>query len=163
MGKHALLAVISILILSFGVGCIFLYKYANVGIFETPSFQADEYLSEEKIKSHNDSGWLSQLATIAKSDYSLPVNEIYIEYKQPVKIDNIKNKNAYQLLINKNDIYSMFCVSQVLKSSGVDFAIVKNSLKNQIYLNTQDVNILERIVKDLQEYDIRSKVTEVKL
>ena len=66
-------------------------------------------------------------------------------------------------MIDKNDIYSMFCLMQTLRNSEVDFTVVRDGAKSQIFLNTQDSRLLQNIILQLRVYDIHSSVREVKL
>lgn len=160
MSRHTLLSVIGFLVLSISILGGYLYKYANTNLEEIPKdIKSDNALgltqdSSEKI------GWLDKLANADKKEYALPVNEIYIEYARPLKL-NIKT--AYQLLVDKNDGYSMFCIMQTLKNTNVDFTIVKDSVKSQIFLNTNDSELLQSVITQLKAYDIQTSVVEVKI
>ena len=66
-------------------------------------------------------------------------------------------------MIDKNDIYSMFCLTQTLKNIPVDFSVVKENSQNLIYINTQDGGVLDRVINELKAYDIRSTFKEIKL
>ncbi|MCD8213445.1 MAG: hypothetical protein LUC34_05300 [Campylobacter sp.] len=160
MGRHALLAVVILLLIMLGVVGVFLFRYANLNsepIFQASIESEQNFTDNKKEKS----GWMSELAAIGKRDYILPVNEIFIEYNQP-KPEKPKI-TAYELLIDKNDIYSMFCLMQTLKSVEVDFTVIKDGTKSQIFLNTQDSKLLQNIILQLRVYDIHSSVREVKL
>lgn len=162
MGRHLLLATICILILGLGVAGVLLYRYANVGIFETavsPSPEPSAAVVASVSLSQN--GYVGELAKLEQPSFMLPVNEIYIKYSRAIAPK--ASTSAYLLAIDKNDTYSMFCVNQILSQSGVEFSIIKDRQKSKIYLNTTDVGLLERVIKDLKSYEINSKVTEVRL
>ncbi|MGG7073589.1 hypothetical protein U5B43_04925 [Campylobacter sp. 9BO] len=161
MGKHTLLAVVLFLLLLVVVLGIYLYKFANANQTAV-AYAQPEVLDNETVQptSIND-GWISQLANITKQDFSLAVNEIYIQYKRPNK--NASLKTAFELFIDKNDIYSMFCLTQTLKNINVNFTIVKDGVKSKIFLNTQDSELLQRIILELKTYNIHSSITEVKI
>lgn len=161
MGRHALLAIITILLISLGACGFMLYRYASAGAFEVARDFDDETGFDKAQDTNSSAGWVGQLANVKKPNFTLPVNEIFIEFKRETKAQ--KAKEAYLLLIDKNDIYSLFCVREVLGGTGVDFTIVKDALKSQIYLNTKDNKLLERIINELKNYDIHSKVKEVRL
>ncbi|WP_230056685.1 hypothetical protein [Campylobacter suis] len=149
------------LLLLVGVLGVYLYKFANA--HQTViAYAQPEALDNATIQSAStNDGWISQLANITKQDFSLAVNEIYIEYKRPNK--NASLKTAFELFVDKNDIYSMFCLTQTLKNTNVNFTIVKDGVKSKIFLNTQDSEVLQRIILELKTYDIHSSVTEVKI
>ena len=160
MGRRILLLVVVLLFVMLGLVGIYLVKFASVNFSQT----AEKNMTNEQNTTKNTAGsenWINELATIKKKDYVLPVNEIFIEYNRP-KIEKPKI-TAYELLIDKNDIYSMFCLMQTLRNSEVDFTVVKDGAKSQIFLNTQDSKLLQNIILQLRVYDIHSSVREVKL
>ena len=160
MGRRTLLLVVVLLFVILGLVGIYLVKFASVNFSQIP----ENNITNEQNISKNTAGsenWINELATIKKKDYVLPVNEIFIEYNRP-KIEKPKI-TAYELLIDKNDIYSMFCLMQTLRNSEVDFTVVRDGAKSQIFLNTQDSRLLQNIILQLRVYDIHSSVREVKL
>ena len=160
MGRRILLLVVVLLFVILSLVGIYLVKFASVNFSQIP----ENNITNEQNISKNTAGsenWINELATIKKKDYVLPVNEIFIEYNRP-KIEKPKI-TAYELMIDKNDIYSMFCLMQTLRNSEVDFTVVKDGAKSQIFLNTQDSKLLQNIILQLRVYDIHSSVREVKL
>ena len=160
MGRRTLLLVVVLLFVILGLVGIYLVKFASVNFSQIP----ENNITNEQNISKNTAGsenWINELATIKKKDYVLPVNEIFIEYNRP-KIEKPKI-TAYELMIDKNDIYSMFCLMQTLRNSEVDFTVVRDGTKSQIFLNTQDSRLLQNIILQLRVYDIHSSVREVKL
>ena len=160
MGRRTLLLVVVLLFVMLGLVGVYLVKFASVNFGQTTekNITSEQNITKNTAGSEN---WINELATIKKKDYVLPVNEIFIEYNRP-KIEKPKI-TAYELLIDKNDIYSMFCLMQTLRSSKVDFTVVKDGAKSQIFLNTQDSKLLQNIILQLRVYDIHSSVREVKL
>ena len=160
MGRRTLLLVVVLLFVILGLVGIYLVKFASVNFSQT----TEKNMTNEQNITKNTAGsenWINELATIKKKDYVLPVNEIFIEYNRP-KIEKPKI-TAYELMIDKNDIYSMFCLMQTLRNSEVDFTVVRDGAKSQIFLNTQDSRLLQNIILQLRVYDIHSSVREVKL
>ena len=160
MGRRTLLLVVVLLFVMLGLVGVYLVKFASVNFGQT----TEKNMTNEQNITKNTAGsenWINELATIKKKDYVLPVNEIFIEYNRP-KIEKPKI-TAYELMIDKNDIYSMFCLMQTLRNSEVDFTVVKDGAKSQIFLNTQDSKLLQNIILQLRVYDIHSSVREVKL
>ena len=132
-----------------------LYKYADVNLKES----APAELQESNLTA-SPASWVGEMANLAPKKYALASNEIYVEFKDESKA---VVKIAYQLVINKNDIYSMFCLTQTLKNIPVDFSVVKENSQNLIYINTQDGGVLDRVINELKAYDIRSTFKEIKL
>ena len=160
MGRRTLLLVVVLLFVILGLVGIYLVKFASVNFSQTTekNITSEQNITKNTAGSEN---WINELATIKKKNYVLPVNEIFIEYNRP-KIEKPKI-TAYELLIDKNDIYSMFCLMQTLRNSEVDFTVVRDGAKSQIFLNTQDSRLLQNIILQLRVYDIHSSVREVKL
>lgn len=160
MGRRTLLLVVVLLFVMLGLVGVYLVKFASVNFSQTTekNITSEQNITKNTAGSEN---WINELATIKKKDYILPVNEIFIEYNRP-KIEKPKI-TAYELLIDKNDIYSMFCLMQTLRNSEVDFTVVRDGAKSQIFLNTQDSRLLQNIILQLRVYDIHSSVREVKL
>ena len=160
MGRRTLLLVVVLLFVMLGLVGVYLVKFASVNFSQTTerNITSEQNITKSTAGSEN---WINELATIKKKDYVLPVNEIFIEYNRP-KIEKPKI-TAYELMIDKNDIYSMFCLMQTLRNSEVDFTVVRDGTKSQIFLNTQDSRLLQNIILQLRDYDIHSSVREVKL
>ena len=160
MGRRTLLSVVVLLFVILGLVGVYLVKFASVNFSQTTekNITSEQNITKNTAGSEN---WINELATIKKKDYVLLVNEIFIEYNRP-KIEKPKI-TAYELLIDKNDIYSMFCLMQTLRNSEVDFTVVRDGAKSQIFLNTQDSRLLQNIILQLRVYDIHSSVREVKL
>ena len=160
MGRRTLLLVVVLLFVILGLVGVYLVKFASVNFSQTTekNITSEQNITKNTAGSEN---WINELATIKKKDYVLPVNEIFIEYNRP-KIEKPK-LTAYELMIDKNDIYSMFCLMQTLRNSEVDFTVVRDGAKSQIFLNTQDSRLLQNIILQLRVYDIHSSVREVKL
>ena len=160
MGRRTLLLVVVLLFVILGLVGVYLVKFASVNFSQTTekNITSEQNITKNTASSEN---WINELATIKKKDYVLPVNEIFIEYNRP-KIEKPKI-TAYELMIDKNDIYSMFCLMQTLRNSEVDFTVVRDGAKSQIFLNTQDSRLLQNIILQLRVYDIHSSVREVKL
>lgn len=160
MGRRTLLLVVVLLFVMLGLVGVYLVKFASVNFSQTTerNITSEQNITKSTAGSEN---WINELATIKKKDYVLPVNEIFIEYNRP-KIEKPKI-TAYELMIDKNDIYSMFCLMQTLRNSEVDFTVVRDGAKSQIFLNTQDSRLLQNIILQLRVYDIHSSVREVKL
>ena len=160
MGRRTLLLVVVLLFVILGLVGVYLVKFASVNFSQTTekNMTNEQNITKSTAGSEN---WINELATIKKKNYVLPVNEIFIEYNRP-KIEKPKI-TAYELMIDKNDIYSMFCLMQTLRNSEVDFTVVRDGAKSQIFLNTQDSRLLQNIILQLRVYDIHSSVREVKL
>ncbi len=137
-----------------------LWRYANANLAQGDL--GNETIQQTEIKNENKQVnlWVNELANLPQKEYILATNEIFIEFKDKAIR---KTKSVYQLIIDKDDIYSMFCLSQTLDSVSVDFSIVKQNSTNLIYLNTQDKDVLNRVINELKTYDIHSSIKEIRL
>lgn len=137
-----------------------LWRYANANLAQGDL--SGETLQQTEIKNENKQVnlWVNELANLPQKEYILATNEIFIEFKDKAIP---KTKSVYQLIIDKDDIYSMFCLAQTLKGISVDFTVVKQNSTNLIYLNTQDQNVLNHVINELKTYDIHSSIKEIKL
>lgn len=142
------------------VGGVFLYRYANTNLSQDSLQEFEQVQIKEANESKSADSWVNELADLTPKEYILATNEIFIEFKDR---QNKRSASVYQLVIDKNDIYSMFCLSQTLKNNSVDFSVVKENSLNLIYINTQDKKILNSVISELKAYGIDSHIREVKL
>ena len=71
-----------------------------------------------------------------------------------------KNK-YYQLSIDKNDVYSMFCLKQTLNSYQIKYALTHTRESTDIFLETDKQALVDEIIARLKHYEINAKFTEV--
>ena len=161
MKRYLFWGAISFLLIFVCVCGALLYKYADVNLKEpVPAELQISQNNKEQNLTTGPTSWVGEMANLAPKKYALASNEIYIEFKDESKA---VVKIAYQLVIDKNDIYSMFCLTQTLKNIPVDFSVVKENSQNLIYINTRDNGVLDRVINELKAYDIRSTFKEIKL
>ncbi|MDX1809018.1 MAG: hypothetical protein R3331_05725 [Sulfurospirillaceae bacterium] len=109
--------------------------------------------------------WIDSLAKSSDLKYSYPVNELFMQIDLQKKIPNkkdlkIKKPKSYKLVINHVDSYSVFCVVQTLSNLNVPFVLSKDKYSPHISIVSRDNKKLERIVKELTKYQIKSKILE---
>jgi len=161
MKRYLLWGAIAFLLIFVCVCGALLYKYADVNLKEpAPAGLKVSQAKEESNSTAGPASWVGEMANLVPKKYALASNEIHVEFKDDSKA---VIKTAYQLMIDKNDIYSMFCLTQTLKNIPVDFSVVKENSQNLIYINTQDGGVLDRVINELKAYDIRSTFKEIKL
>lgn len=158
MNRHLFAIVVAFLLFLLCIGGFMLWDYANVNLAHSDA-QSDTQLLQTGSRSDEKRAnlWVSELANLPKKEYILAANEIFIEVKDRARASS----GVYQLVIDKNDIYSMFCLSQTLKNISIDFSVVKQNSTNLIYLNTQDKDVLNRVIDELKTYDIHSSIKEI--
>lgn len=109
--------------------------------------------------------WIDNLAKSSTLKYSYPVNELFMQIdlrkNTPIK-QNIKvvKPKSYRLVIDHVDNYSVFCVVQTLANLNVPFVLSKEKFSPSIYVISGDNKKLEKIVKELRKYQIKSKILE---
>lgn len=74
----------------------------------------------------------------------------------------LREKSRYfQLSIDKNDMYSLFCLKQTLNSFKIRYSLTRTDRALEIFLDTNEEQVMQDIVKKLKNYDINAKFTEV--
>jgi hypothetical protein len=102
--------------------------------------------------------WAQKMARAATLDYHFPVNELFIklelQHAKPPK------EHIFQLVIDRSDEYSHFCIMQTLQSFSFPYTVVKDREGNAIYVNAQQQGLLRDVVEKLKEYGIESTIKE---
>lgn len=105
------------------------------------------------------SQWTKELANVKDRTHFAVVNNLFISSKlQKVILDT---QRVYQLVIDKADRYSLFCIDRILVDNKVSYSVTKDSKQLAIYVVSQNKQMLDTIVRELKKYDINSKVKEV--
>lgn len=160
MKRHLFAIAVGGLLVFVLVSLVMLYKFATQNLAQgAPQVQISS-ADQTNVEKNDTDSWIKSLASIPQRQYVLAANEIFIEFKNEIKT---ASKIVNQLIIDKNDIYSMFCLSQILDQIPVDFSVTKQNSQNLIYINTQDKNVLKRIADELKTYNIHSTFKEIKL
>jgi hypothetical protein len=150
-------------VLLLGGVSLLLYKLLNQSIevkMDTAKIQPSTAL-EPKNDSTN-STWVKELAHQDTKEFMFPVNELFIQVDSPVLAVAAKGK-AYRLVIDKLDRYSLFCIVQTLSLLNVPYMIVKEEKIPLIYVQEKSANSLENVLRELEKYNIKSKIVEVGL
>ncbi|NLC27173.1 MAG: hypothetical protein GX780_00140 [Campylobacteraceae bacterium] len=116
--------------------------------------------SEKQPVSRVDTGrsWVSKMAQATTRDHHFPVNELYIKLHLQEAIP--PKKHIFQLVIDRSDRYSQFCIVQTLAHFSFPYTMVRDKDENRIYINAQNRSLLDDVVKKLKEYTIESTVKE---
>jgi len=159
MKRHLFAIAVAVLLVFVLVCVVLLYRFATYNLAQVSpvlEMEQNKQVEEKKVGG----SWVKDLAKLPPREYVLATNEIFMEFKSEIKK---QSKVVSQLIINKNDIYSVFCLSQTLNKFTVNFSIIKQNSGNLIYIDTQDKSILKRIVDELKMYDIHSTFKEIRL
>ncbi|MDO5045517.1 hypothetical protein [Campylobacter sp.] len=160
MKRHLFAFVVLCLLVFVCISGFMLWDYANSNLAQVMHDENHVEKTERIDDGKKANLWVNELANLPQKEYILATNEIFIEFKDKI---SSKSGSIYQLIIDKDDIYSMFCLTQTLKNILVDFSIVRQNSTNLIYLNTQDKDVLNHVINELKTYDIHSNIKEIKL
>jgi len=116
--------------------------------------------SEKQPDSTTSAGesWVSKMAHVTTREYHFPVNELFIKL-QPKEARPPKTQ-VYQLIIDKSDRYSHFCIVQTLDSFAFPYTLTKDKSENRVYIQAQNPQNLDAVVEKLKEYSIESSIKE---
>lgn len=135
-----------------------IWGYKSTSAF-IPQFIKEPFFVDNIKKSVNQT-WEYEFAKINIKDYTPAVENFSLHFE--LDISELKEKSKfYQLIINKNSIYSMFCLKQVLNSFDVKYFLLRSGKNQEIFLDTNNKNLLENIVKELKKYNISTQVQEI--
>jgi len=108
--------------------------------------------------------WLSKLDRDKKDDFYYPVTEISINLNLDQNVDS-KYRNRvrnFKLVTQPLNDYHYFCLKQVLDQSRVKHKIERFNNEVAVILYSESLTALETIVKELNIYDIKSSVKEIR-
>ena len=108
----------------------------------------------------NSKAWQDRFLSIKTKNYSPAVENFSMVFDVDTTALQPKSK-FYQLIIDKNDIYSVFCLKQTLNSFDVKYSLTRSKDEAEIFLDTDNKLILEAIQKALTVYNINTQVKEI--
>ncbi|EAH8300357.1 hypothetical protein YY96_04190 [Campylobacter fetus] len=156
MRLNSLFIVFIILLLLFLSGGALLWKFSQVG---APHTTAVQNISNDLGYSYKEAGnWFEKIAAFTKNDSILPTNLMFIEINDNAKFD--QSQKYFELVIDRCDFYSVFCITRVANEFKVNLTIVKKGDDAIIHLNTDDKKAAQDIVSNLKKYNIHSKIKE---
>ncbi len=104
--------------------------------------------------------WQERLALMSPKNYTPAGERFSMNFSVDASMFRPKNK-YYQLSIDKNDVYSMFCLKQTLNSYQIKYALTHTSESTDIFLETDKQALVDEIIARLKHYEINAKFTEV--
>lgn len=110
---------------------------------------------------NNEQRWIDKMAQISSSDYNVPINELYLEFKFADRKPISQKEKVYKLEFDKTDEYSLFCVTQTLRDIKIPYMVQKNKASSSIHINTNNIKEVNDLVLKLKEYNIQSNIKEV--
>ncbi|EAK7234619.1 hypothetical protein CCP93_01465 [Campylobacter upsaliensis] len=158
MKKYALIGILSVLTLILLI-VIFVLLW---------NFKSDSDFFPQFIKENNTTKavldktktWQQELAMWPVKDFTPAAEQFRLYFDADTS--ELKEKNKYyQLIINKYDIYSMFCLRQMLDSFKVKYFLLKSIESPEIFLDTDNQKLIEEIIKELKKYKINTQAKEI--
>ncbi|ELU9597343.1 hypothetical protein R0U48_001298 [Campylobacter upsaliensis] len=158
MKKYALIGILSVLTLILLI-VIFVLLW---------NFKSDSDFFPQFIKENNTTKavldktktWQQELAMWSVKDFTPAAEQFRLYFDADTS--ELKEKNKYyQLIINKYDIYSMFCLRQTLDSFKVKYFLLKSIESPEIFLDTDNQKLIEEIIKELKKYKINTQAKEI--
>ncbi|ARJ56528.1 hypothetical protein [Campylobacter cuniculorum] len=160
MKKYTLVAILSALVLALLVVIFYLLWNFNSHSNTLPQFATDNDTNQSIVIDDKELTWQEELAQWPKRDF-IPATEKFSLYFD-ADTSELKEKNKYfQLIINKYDVYSMFCLRQILNSFNVKYFLLKSDESPEIFLDTGNKNLIEDIIEELKKYKINTEVKEI--
>ncbi|MDL0101684.1 hypothetical protein [Campylobacter felis] len=158
MKKYALIGILSVLTLILLI-VIFVLLW---------NFKSDSDFFPQFIKENNTTKavldktktWQQELAMWPVKDFTPAAEQFRLYFDADTS--ELKEKNKYyQLIINKYDIYSMFCLRQTLDSFKVKYFLLKSIESLEIFLDTDNQKLIEEIINELKKYKINTQAKEI--
>lgn len=158
MKKYALIGILSVLTLILLI-VIFVLLW---------NFKSDSDFFPQFIKENNTTKavldktktWQQELAMWPVKDFTPAAEQFRLYFDADTS--ELKEKNKYyQLIINKYDIYSMFCLRQTLDSFKVKYFLLKSIENPEIFLDTDNQKLIEEIINELKKYKINTQAKEI--
>ncbi|MBS4274937.1 hypothetical protein [Campylobacter vulpis] len=158
MKKYALIGILSVLTLILLI-VVFILLW---------NFKSDSDFFPQFIKENNATNavldktktWQQELAMWPVKDFTPAAEQFRLYFDADTS--ELKEKNKYyQLIINKYDIYSMFCLRQTLDSFKVKYFLLKSVESPQIFLDTDNQKLIEEIINELKKYKINTQAKEI--
>ena len=149
------------LLLSLGVG-LFLYSLLHQQLAVNVETITYESPKKPEIKREvNEKVWIKEMAHHDAREFIFPVNELFMQLDSFGQKGSSGKLKSFRLVIDRADRYSLFCIIQTLTSLHLPYMVVKEDKVPLIYIEEKSEKQLEKVVSELEKYDIKSKIDEV--
>lgn len=160
MKKYITTSILGILLLILLVVVfILLWKFKANSDF-IPKFAKEANVNQNIEKPMQEPTWQEELAKWPTKDFT-PAAEQFTLYFDADTSELKEKSKYYQLVVNKYDVYSMFCLRQTLNSFNVKYFLLKSSESPEIFLDTNNKNLIDDIIKELKKYKINTEAKEI--
>lgn len=155
------------------LGALFLLLFVGVGFFlskllhQEADVNADvtkyESPKKQEIKQEiSQKVWIKEMAHQDAREFIFPVNELFMQIDAYGQKSGAGNKlKSFRLVIDRADRYSLFCIIQTLTSLHLPYMVIKEDKVPIIYIEEKSEKQLDKVVLELEKYDIKSKIVEV--
>lgn len=161
MRKYLFLGVL--LLLFVGFFGVFFYEFSRLNSGIESAFNVSQNEDEPRLEqnlSPKKPTWQENLAKLAPKPYTPAIERFSMHFE--VDVEPLRPKSRYfQLVIDRNDMYSLFCLRQSLENSHIKYNLTRTSKATEIFLQTPNKSEVENLVKTLKKYDINAKFEEV--
>ena len=137
-----------------------LYKLLNQKVEIKEDFAKVESPTKIKITEEpKETIWIKEMAHKDSREFIFPVNELFMQIDLQGG-DGGKVK-SFRLVIDRADRYSLFCIVQTLSSMKLSYVVIKEDKIPIVFVQEKTMKALDRVVQELEKYDIKSKIIEV--
>ncbi|EOZ2197218.1 hypothetical protein ACQQLU_001891 [Campylobacter upsaliensis] len=158
MKKYALIGILSVLTL-----ILLIVVFVLLWNFKSDSDFFPQFIKENnttKAVLDKTKTWQQELAMWPVKDFTPAAEQFRLYFDADTS--ELKEKNKYyQLIINKYDIYSMFCLRKTLDSFKVKYFLLKSIESPEIFLDTDNQKLIEEIIIELKKYKINTQAKEI--
>lgn len=143
------------------MGSLLLIKYAQVELPNSYEMaQAPDMSIKEDVGAK---GWIKKVAQFKASSEVLPVTFMHIEINDNYpKQTQSKPKEHFEIIVPRCNEYSLFCMRRVAKSLDIELSVAKVGDSHSIFITTPNAAAANSFVTALKQYNIHSKIKEVK-
>jgi len=128
---------------------------AEVTKYESPKKQEIKQEISQKV-------WIKEMAHQDAREFIFPVNELFMQIDAYGQKSGTGSKlKSFRLVIDRADRYSLFCIIQTLTSLHLPYMVIKEDKVPIIYIEEKSEKQLDKVVLELEKYDIKSKIVEV--
>ncbi len=155
------------------LGGLFLLLFVGVGFFLSKLLHQEvdvsvevaryePYKTQEIKQETSQKVWIKEMAHKDAREFIFPVNELFMQIDAYGQKRGAGNKlKSFRLVIDRADRYSLFCIIQTLTSLQLPYMVIKEDKVPIIYIEEKSEKQLDKVVLELEKYDIKSKIVEV--
>lgn len=115
---------------------------------------------EKQQNEYKEPSWQERLSGMKPKDYTPAAERFTMVFDIDTSMLRPKSK-YYQLIIDKNDMYSLFCLKQTLNTYQIKYALTHTTEVTEIFLETDKQTLIDDIITRLKTYEINAKFEEV--